>query len=135
VFFRASGWDPSAALVAVSIWKPALSQGPADLATVPAEVGLDWFFLPLYPLTGIWGNGAVWAFLGASSLMIGSMPWLPPLRRAKPAEIDLAHCNGCALARGVLAIQVVERLRRSDGLIPNFLRKAVLKCDELLNPN
>ena len=85
-----------AALLAVSIWKPALSQGHADLAKVPAEVGLDWFYLPLYPLTDIWGNGAVWAFLGAFSLMIGLMPWLPPLRRAKPAQIDLAHCNGCA---------------------------------------
>ena len=50
---------------------------------MPTEVGLDWFYLPLYPLTNIWGNGAVWAFLGAFSLMIALMPWLPPLRRAK----------------------------------------------------
>ncbi len=50
-----------AALLAVSLWKPALSQGHVDLAKVPAEVGLDWFYLPLYPLTDIWGNGAVWA--------------------------------------------------------------------------
>ena len=74
-----------AALLAVSIWRPALSQGPADLAKVPTDVGLDWFYLPLYPLTNLWGNGAVWAFLGAFSLMIALMPWLPPLRRAKAA--------------------------------------------------
>jgi len=77
------------ALLAVSIWKPALSQGPADLAKVPNDIGLDWFYLPLYPLTELWGNGAVWAFLGAFSLMIALMPWLPPLRRAKAAAIDL----------------------------------------------
>jgi len=58
------------ALLAVSIWKPALSQGPADLAKVPNDSGLDWFYLPLYPLTKLWGDGAVWAFLGAFSLMI-----------------------------------------------------------------
>jgi ferredoxin len=105
-----------AALVAVSIWKPALSQGPADLAKVPAEVGLDWFYLSLYPLTGIWGNGAVWAFLGAFSLMIGLMPWLPPLRRAKPAEIDLAHCNGCGRCAEDCPYEAIRMVRRSDDL-------------------
>jgi ferredoxin/coenzyme F420-reducing hydrogenase delta subunit len=104
------------ALVAVSIWKPALSQGQADLAKVPAEVGLDWFYLPLYPLTGIWGNGAVWAFLGAFSLMIGLMPWLPPLRRAKAAEIDLAHCNGCARCAEDCPYEAIRMVRRTDGM-------------------
>ncbi|HLX15272.1 MAG TPA: cytochrome b N-terminal domain-containing protein [Bradyrhizobium sp.] len=104
------------ALVAVSIWKPALSQGQANLATVPAEVGLDWFYLPLYPLTGIWGNGAVWAFLGAFFLMIGLMPWLPPLRRAKPAEVDLAHCNGCARCAEDCPYEAIRMVPRSDGM-------------------
>lgn len=105
-----------AALLAVSIWKPALSQGPADLAKVPAEVGLDWLYLPLYPLTDIWGNGAVWAFLGAFSVMIGLMPWLPPLRRAKAAEIDLAHCNGCARCAEDCPYEAIRMVRRTDQL-------------------
>ena len=105
-----------AALVAVSIWKPAMSQGPADLAKVPAEVGLDWFFLPLYPLTNIWSNGTVWAFLGAFSLMIAVMPWLPPLRRAKPAEIDLAHCNGCARCAEDCPYEAIRMVGRTDGM-------------------
>ena len=108
------------ALLAVSIWKPALSQGHADLAKAPAEVGLDWFYLPLYPLTNIWGNGAVWAFLGAFSLMIGLMPWLPPLRRAKPAQIDLAHCNGCARCAEDCPYEAIRMVRRTDDLpFPN----------------
>ena len=105
-----------AALLAVSLWKPAISQGHADLAKVPTGIGLDWFFLPLYPLTGIWGNGAVWAFLGAFSLMIGLMPWLPPLRRAKPAEIDLAHCNGCARCAEDCPYEAIRMVGRTDGM-------------------
>jgi ferredoxin/coenzyme F420-reducing hydrogenase delta subunit len=105
-----------AALLAVSIWKPAISQGHADLAKVPAEVGLDWFFLPLYPLTTIWGNGAVWAFLGAFSLMIALMPWLPPLRRAKAVEVHLDHCNGCARCAEDCPYEAIRMVGRTDGL-------------------
>ncbi len=104
------------ALVGVSLWKPALSQGHVDLAKAPVEVGLDWFYLPLYPLTDIWGKGAVWAFLGAFSLMIALMPWLPPLRRAKPAEVDLAHCNGCARCAEDCPYEAIRMVRRTDQL-------------------
>jgi ferredoxin/coenzyme F420-reducing hydrogenase delta subunit len=105
-----------AALLAVSIFNPAISQGPAELTKVPAQIGLDWFYLPLYPLTKIWGNGMVWAFLGAFSLMIGLMPWLPPLRRAKPAEIDLAHCNGCARCAEDCPYEAIRMVGRTDGM-------------------
>lgn len=104
------------ALVGVSIWKPALSQGHVDLAHAPVEVGLDWFFLPLYPLTDIWGKGSVWVFLGAFSLMIGLMPWLPPLRRARPATVDLDHCNGCARCAEDCPYEAIRMVPRTDGL-------------------
>ena len=93
-----------------------MSQGHVDLAKAPVAVGLDWFYLPLYPLTDLWGNGAVWAFLGAFSLMIGLMPWLPPLRRAKPAEVDLAHCNGCARCAEDCPYEAIRMVRRTDAL-------------------
>ena len=104
------------ALIAVSLWKPALSQGHVDLAKAPVEVGLDWFYLPLYPLTDTWGKGGVWAFLGAFSLMIGLMPWLPPLRRAPAAEVDLAHCNGCARCAEDCPYEAIRMVVRTDGL-------------------
>jgi len=37
--------------------------------------------------------------------------------------------------RGPRAFDMAQRLRKSEGLIPNFLRNAVLKCDELLKPS
>jgi quinol-cytochrome oxidoreductase complex cytochrome b subunit len=46
-----------AALVAASLWNPAVSQGHVDLSKAPVSVGLDWFFLSLYPLTDLWVTG------------------------------------------------------------------------------
>jgi ferredoxin/coenzyme F420-reducing hydrogenase delta subunit len=104
------------ALIGVSLWKPALSQGHVDLTKAAVEVGLDWFYLPLYPLTDSWGRGGVWAFLGAFSLMIGLMPWLPPLRRVHAAKVDLAHCNGCARCAEDCPYEAIRMVRRTDGL-------------------
>jgi ferredoxin/coenzyme F420-reducing hydrogenase delta subunit len=104
------------ALLGVALWKPALSQGHVDLTKAPVEVGLDWFYLPLYPFTNSWGRGAVWAFLGTFSLMIGLMPWLPPLRRAKPAEVDLAHCNGCTRCADDCPYEAIRMVPRTDGM-------------------
>src|SRR6266498_5316234 len=46
------------ALVALSIAKPALSGAPADLASSPATILFDWFYLAVYPLIYAWGPGA-----------------------------------------------------------------------------
>ena len=84
------------ALLAVSLWKPAVSQGPADLSKVPNGVGLDWFYLPLYPLTDLWSHGAVWALLGAFTVMLALLPWLPPYRRPKAAARGLHGPKACS---------------------------------------
>lgn len=104
-----------AALVAVSLWKPALSQGPADLAKVPAEVGLDWFFLPLYPLAEAWGAWGLWALLLGVSTMLAFMPWLPPFRRAPAAEVDLPNCNGCNRCVEDCPYEAIRLVPRTDG--------------------
>ena len=71
------------ALLALSLVKPALSGPPADLATTPMTVPLDWFYLATYPLIYIWSPGAVWALVGGLTLLLAVLPWLPPKRRAK----------------------------------------------------
>lgn len=103
------------ALLAVSIVKPALSQGAADLAKVPSPVGLDWFYLPLYPLADA-APGALWGLLAAATVMLAAMPWLPPLRRMKPATVDLDHCNGCGRCVEDCPYDALQLVPRSDGL-------------------
>ena len=71
------------ALVVLSLVKPALSGPPADLATTPTTVPLDWFYLATYPLIYTWSPGAVWALVGGLTLLLLALPWLPPKRRAK----------------------------------------------------
>jgi ferredoxin/coenzyme F420-reducing hydrogenase delta subunit len=114
-------------LVAVSLWKPALSQGPANLSKVPSEVGLDWFYLALYPLTDLWSRGAVWGLLGGFTLMLAVLPWLPPFRRARPAEVDLAHCNGCERCVEDCPYEAVQLVARTDGA--PFRQQAQVNAD------
>ena len=64
-------------LLALSFVKPAVSQGPAELDMVPAELGLDWFYLFAYPLLDVLSEGAVWGFAVAISLILAALPWLP----------------------------------------------------------
>jgi ferredoxin/coenzyme F420-reducing hydrogenase delta subunit len=110
------------ALLAISLWRPALSQGPADLAKVPNDVGLDWFYLPLFPLADLWSRGAVWALLGAFTLMLAVLPWLPPFRRPPPVVVDLKHCNGCGRCVEDCPYEAVRLVPRTDGSA--FLQQA-----------
>ena len=103
------------ALLAVSLWKPAVSQGPADLSMVPAEVGLDWFYLLLYPLVEQLGGWGLWGLMVGASTMLAAMPWLPPFRRAPAAEVDLDNCNGCNRCVEDCPYEAIRLVPRTDG--------------------
>lgn len=76
--------------------KPALSDAPADLALVPAEVRLDWFILFLHPLTDISSPAAVWTLIFGATLLLFALPFLPHPTAAPIAVVDAANCNGCS---------------------------------------
>ena len=84
-----------AMLVVLSVVYPAVSQDRADLTQVVAEVGLDWFYLPLYPLLDFYPGEILWAVLVGGTLLLIVLPFLPPRHRAQPAVVDLDNCNGC----------------------------------------
>ncbi len=87
-----------AAFLVLSLVKPAVSMGRADLASTVAVVNLDWFYLNLYPLIDTLGAGPVWGFLLSLTLLLAALPWLLPEKEAPvaPARVDPANCNGCA---------------------------------------
>jgi NAD(P)H-flavin reductase/ferredoxin len=69
-------------LLVLSAAVPALSQvGPADLSTAPATLTIDWFLLGLFPLVYAWPLATVWGLVGATTLLLVALPWLPPRRR------------------------------------------------------
>jgi ferredoxin/coenzyme F420-reducing hydrogenase delta subunit len=111
-------------LLVLSLVKPATSQGPADLATVPAVVGLDWFYLGLYPLLDAWPGPASWGMVGALTLILLALPWLPPLKRAPVAVVDLANCNGCTRCAADCPYNAITMMPRSDRR--KFAREAVV---------
>jgi CDP-4-dehydro-6-deoxyglucose reductase, E3 len=91
-----------AALLVLAVVKPAVSQGKADLSRAVAQVGLDWFYLPLYPLIYEWLAGWVWALALGGTLLLLLVPWMPPQRRGGPVrefQISFRPGNKAAVAR------------------------------------
>lgn len=72
----------TAALVVLSLVKPALSQPRADLAAAVGTVDFDWFYLPVYALLYRTSPGEVWLLLGGATAFFFLLPWLPPKHKA-----------------------------------------------------
>jgi len=69
--------------------QPALSQAPANLATIASRIDFDWFYLPTYALSTV-EPGAVWALVAAS---LSSRPSRPGCRRSSAAAIRASTCS------------------------------------------
>lgn len=82
------------ALLALALLLPVRGQGPADLASVPARLQLDWFWLWIQPLADR-SAPLAWAllFLGLGLLLM--LPLLPRAARAPVARVAPEHCGGC----------------------------------------
>jgi len=115
------------AMLALSLVYPALSQGQAELAVVPQNLGLDWYYLLVYPLTRSWSPGTVWALLGGISLLLFAAPWLPPRRPPPVAEVNLANCNGCRRCADDCPYGAITMQPRSDG--SRYEQEAVVEPD------
>jgi len=70
-------------LVVLSLVKPALSQGSADLNSSPSVLDLDWFYLWSYPLIYSWGPGKVWALAGGITGFLFLLPFIGGVGRSK----------------------------------------------------
>ena len=70
-------------MIVLSLVKPALSQGPADLDSVSAALNFDWFYLWSYPLLYSWGTGKVWLLAGGFTAFLLLLPFLGGSKRDK----------------------------------------------------
>jgi len=113
---RALALGTLGALVALSFAWPAMSQAPANLDRVPFTLGFDWFYLTVYPLLERVDGATLWLLLVAGSVLLVLLPWLPPLRKAPPARVDLANCNGCSRCFADCPFGAIDMVQRSDGL-------------------
>ncbi len=80
----------------LALIKPALSEAPADLATVATGIRLDWIILFLHPLTDLSSPGAVWALIFGATILLFALPFLPHPQRQPIALVDAPNCNGCS---------------------------------------
>ncbi len=103
------------ALLVLALYKPALSHAPADLAGVPRELHLDWYYLNVYPLLEYWPAGQVWILTLSITLLLMLLPWLPPKREGPKAVVDLDYCNGCGLCFDDCPFDAITLQPRSDG--------------------
>jgi len=102
-------------LLVLSFAKPALSNAPADLGTVPAVVGLDWFYMPIYPLLDYVPGLTVWILLITATVLLLLVPWLPPGKRNPAAVVNLDNCNGCNRCAVDCPFSAITMEPRSDG--------------------
>ncbi len=105
-----------AAMTLLSFVYPALSQGEVDMTQVPQSLGLDWYYLLVYPLVKAWSPAWVWGLLFGVSLWLFMAPWLPPQRSKSAAMVDLDNCNGCARCSDDCPFGAITMMERSDGL-------------------
>lgn len=98
-------WGSLAALLALAAVKPALSQGPADLAALPAALDLDLYYLALYPAIYAVDGMTLWWIVGAGGLLLLAAPWLPPRRTlATAARLTVHPAGTCATVRAGMAL-------------------------------
>ena len=115
------------ALLILSLVKPAVSHEQANLAIVPIELNLDWFYLNIYPLLDYWTAGETWVLTIGITLLLMLMPWIPIKRTPPAASVHLDHCNGCGQCFDDCPFDAISMQARTDGA--RWKREAVVISD------
>ncbi len=114
------GWPIGISLLAVCIIFPATSLPPADLGKLVGDVGIDWFYLGLFPLLH-WLTltpTETWLYGITLYLMFVALPWLVRDAAAPPSlrpVIDGTSCIGCDQCLMVCPFEAVSLEKKATG--------------------
>ncbi|OGP31472.1 MAG: hypothetical protein A2073_08515 [Deltaproteobacteria bacterium GWC2_42_11] len=111
----ALNWAIGILLFIMCLAAPAASKMPADLSVAKASFGIDWFYLPIYPLMYALPVWYSWSIIVGGIALITILPWLPRFKRLPKAEVILENCNGCELCFKDCPYEAVFMKKRSDG--------------------
>lgn len=102
-------------LFVLSAVKPALSEPAANLRMLPGQIGIDWFYLFLYPFFDM--VSPAWAWIAFTSALAVStlVPWLVPAGKRRAARINLRACDGCTQCYLDCPYEAIHVQARSDG--------------------
>ncbi len=94
---RALAWSTLATLLALALALPVRSQGPAELASQPTALALDWWLLFIHPLVDATSPLAGWALVALAFTLLALVPLWPGAGvRPGAAVVHPEHCSGCA---------------------------------------
>lgn len=110
-------WGSLGMLVALALAFPAESLNPADTSFNAAQLSLDWFFMFIHPLAQALSDQTVWLMVSGVGLALAMLPLLTKFMRtavSQPAQVHLAHCNGCGRCAADCPFNAVMMTQRSD---------------------
>jgi len=110
-----AGWAIGVIILGLCIIKPVKMIPPADLARLPSSIGLDWFYLFIYPLFNVLSGWAFWSILVGGTALLTAVPWLIRAERPPRAEVILANCTGCELCVKDCPYEALYMRPRTDG--------------------
>ncbi|HSR62713.1 MAG TPA: 4Fe-4S binding protein [Gammaproteobacteria bacterium] len=114
-------------LLALSLFYPATSQGPAELDKAVTTVGLDWYYMFFYPLLDEFPGLYLWIAIFLLVSILLCMPWITRKKSLSIAKIDLDNCNGCGRCVSDCPYNAVSLQARTDEL--PYTSQAVVNPD------
>jgi coenzyme F420-reducing hydrogenase delta subunit/quinol-cytochrome oxidoreductase complex cytochrome b subunit len=120
-------WGSFAALLVLSLIKPAMNQAPADMSMVPINLDYDWFYLGIFPLMYQTSPAVIWLLLGGITLFLVILPWSGHRQVVPVAVVNPANCNGCGRCVNDCPYAAVSLVQRVDGR--TFKQQALVDSD------
>jgi ferredoxin/coenzyme F420-reducing hydrogenase delta subunit len=112
-------------MLLLSLVFPAVSHEAADLAKVPGDIKIDWFYLIIYPMLDHVPAGFMWALAIGGSIGLVGMAIDPRFKRPGTAVVHLESCNGCERCMDDCPYAAISMEPRTDG--QPFAREPVVK--------